>query len=87
MTKLLDESPQYFLDDMNSCIRANEKISFTRSSKIVFLEFNAELDENCEYNFVYKTIPSFDASFKGNKMYFSQFSYNINTGTGLIFVY
>ena len=37
MTKLLDESPQHFLDDMNSCIRANEKISFPRSSKIFFL--------------------------------------------------
>ena len=49
-------------------INANEGISFPSPQIPSLLGYNAKLDENGGYHIGYRMIPTFDASYEGNKL-------------------
>ena len=62
-----DASPQEITNSMSIWMNANEGISFPSRQIPSLLGYKAKLDENGEYHIGYKMVPSFDASYEGNK--------------------
>ena len=91
-TKLKEEigfhaSPYEITYSMSIRMNANEAISFPSHQTPRLISYYASFHEYGEYHIGYKMIPSFGASYGGNKLYDSHFPNDLSSETSLIFVY